>query len=106
MSANELRRVVDLLLRQVGHWTAARWAAPAAAGDTPRRELMHRLVQQIADLDADVEGQPRRAVPWLDNDLALPDQLRVVTADLIAAGPSAAVLTAAVDRVRATRSAL
>ncbi|HEX2771996.1 MAG TPA: hypothetical protein VHN18_06145 [Micromonosporaceae bacterium] len=106
MSADELCRAVDLLLGQVGHWTTARWAAPSADGDTPRRDLVHRLVQQIADLDADAEGQPRRGVPRLDNDLALPDQLRVVTADLIAAGPPDEVLAAAADRVRTTRIAL
>ena len=107
MSAEDLRRAVDLLVGQVGHWTAAaRWTAPAAGGDVPRRDLMHRLVQEIADLDAAAEGRPRRPVPHLDNDLALPDQLRVVTADLIAAGPDDNVLAAAADRVRTTRDAL
>lgn len=106
MSGDELRRAVDLLLGQVGHWTAARWAAPALAGNVNRSDLMHRLVQYIADLDADAEGQPRRDVPRLDNDLALPDQLRVVTADLIAAGPSNDVLAAAAAGVRETRAAL
>ena len=52
-----------------------------------RADLVHRLVQEIANLAADAEGEPRRAVPRLDNDLALPDQLRVVAADLVAAGP-------------------
>jgi hypothetical protein len=63
-------------------------------------------VQEIANLAADAEGQPRRAVPRLDNDLALPDQLRVVAADLLAAAPSDAVLTRAAAEVTATRSAL
>jgi hypothetical protein len=106
MSADDLRRAVDLLVGQVGHWTAARWAAPAADGEMSRRDLVHHLVQEIADLDAEAEGQPRRAVPRLDNDLALPDQLRVVANDLVATRPHDEVLDVAADRVRATRAAL
>lgn len=67
---------------------------------------MHRLVQQVANLAADAEGEPRRTVPRLDNDLALPDQLRVVAADLLAAAPPAPVLAAAAAEVTATRRAL
>ena len=33
MSAQELVRIVELLARQVSHWTPERWAAPAAPGD-------------------------------------------------------------------------
>ncbi|HEX7746855.1 MAG TPA: hypothetical protein VF462_16545 [Micromonosporaceae bacterium] len=106
MSAEELGRAVDLLVAQVGHWTAPRWAAPAAARTTSRGDLVHHLVQEIADRCADAEGEPRRPVPRLDNDLALPDQLRVVAADLAAADPGADVLAAAADRVRATRATL
>jgi hypothetical protein len=106
MSADELSRVVDLLARQVGHWEAPRWAAPAAAGNAARADLMHRLVQQVANLAADAEGEPRRTVPRLDNDLALPDQLRVVGADLLAAGAPAEVLAGAAADVTATRRAL
>lgn len=118
MSADELIRVVDRLVRQVGHWAQPRWAvplddAPAAGTDPPgstlratRADLMYGLVQRIADRAADAEGQPRRHVPRLDNDLALPDQLRVVTADLVAADPPAAVLAEAAAEVAATRSRL
>ncbi|MCM0678445.1 hypothetical protein NCC78_27775 [Micromonospora phytophila] len=106
MSAAELDRAVELLVRQVGHWQQPRWAASAAAGNAPRADVMHRLVQEIANLAADAEGQPRRTVPRLDNDLALPDQLRVVTADLVAAAPSAEALARAAAEVTATRSAL
>jgi hypothetical protein len=60
-------------------------------------------VQRIADLAAGAEGEPRRPVPRLDNNLALTDQLRVVAADLIAAGPPPAVLEAAAADVASTR---
>ncbi|BCJ33031.1 hypothetical protein Athai_05340 [Actinocatenispora thailandica] len=49
--------------------------------------MLHALVQQLADLGADAEARPHQPVPRLDNDLALPDQLRVVAADLTAAPP-------------------
>jgi hypothetical protein len=106
MSAAELDRAVTLLVRQVGHWTAARWAAPAGTGNVARADLVHRLVQAVANLAADAEGQPRRVVPRLAHDAALPDQLRVVTADLLAAGPPAELLDRAAVEVAATRTAL
>jgi hypothetical protein len=106
MSAEELGRAVDLLVRQVGHWTAPRWGAKAATGNAARADLMHRLVQQIANLAADAEGEPRRSVPRLDNDLALPDQLRVVASDLVVAAPTEEVLAAATAEITATRAAL
>ncbi|WP_240742019.1 hypothetical protein [Micromonospora zingiberis] len=94
------------MVRQVGHWQQPRWSAVAAGGNVARGDLVHRLVQEIANLTADAEGQPRRDVPRLDNDLALPDQLRVVAADLLAAGPPAEVLARAAAQVAATRAAL
>lgn len=102
----ELERAVGLLVNQVGHWQPPRWAAPPAVGDGSRADLVHRLTQDLADLAADAEGQPHRAVPRLDNDLALPDQLRVVTADLVAAGPTPDVLARAAAAVTTTRRAL
>lgn len=98
--------MVELLVRQVGHWQQPRWAAPAEGGNVPRGDLVHRLVQEIANLAADAEGLPRRAVPRLDSDLALPDQLRVVAADLLAADPPAEALARAAAEVTATRKAL
>jgi hypothetical protein len=106
MTADELSRAVDLLTRQVGHWGAPRWRAGAARGPGTRADLLHALVQRLADLAADAERQPHRRVPRLDNDLALPDQLRVVAADLCAAGPPAPVLAAAAADVSAARHAL
>jgi hypothetical protein len=81
-----LQTAVDRLVDQVAHWTPARWSK--AAGSGTRAEAVHALVQHIADEGAAAEGRAPRPVPRLDNDLALPDQLRVVTADLIAAAPS------------------
>ncbi|MEU5726551.1 MULTISPECIES: hypothetical protein [unclassified Micromonospora] len=106
MSAAELDRAVELLVRQVGHWQQPRWSAVAAGGNVSRADLVHKLVQEIANLAADAEGEPRREVPRLGNDLVLPDQLRVVAADLVAAGPPESVLAEAVAAVAGTRSAL
>ncbi|RGC66211.1 hypothetical protein C5N14_24855 [Micromonospora sp. MW-13] len=97
---------MGLLVRQVGHWQQPRWAAVAGGGNVSRADLVHRLVQELANLAADAEGQPRRAVPRLGNDLALPDQLRVVAADLLAAAPAADLLARAAAEVTATRTAL
>ena len=101
----ELERITARFTDSVSHWTPPRWAASGASGGT-RADVVHALVQQVADLAADAEGQPHRPVPRLDRDLALPDQLRVVTADLLAAGPDEAVLARAVELVTAARRAL
>ena len=63
---------------------------------------MHGLVQRLADAGAEVEGRPTRPVPRLASDLALPDQIRVVAADLRAAGAAEPALVAATEAVRAT----
>ena len=44
---------------------------------------MHALVQALADVSAEAEGQPRREVPRLPNDMHLPDQLQVIGLDLL-----------------------
>jgi hypothetical protein len=62
---------------------------------------MYALVQHLADLGADAEGRPRRTVPLAEHALVLPDQLAVMTADLLLAGDPAA-LTAAAEAVAAT----
>jgi hypothetical protein len=93
-----VRRELELLRNAVSHWGPPRWV-----GRAPK---VHALVQRLADLAADAEGEPRRPVPRLDNDLALPDQLRVVTADLLAARPSSAVLAKAADDIATVRRTL
>ena len=106
MSAAELDRAVALLVRQVGQWQQPRWSAKAEGGNVSRADLVHKLVQEIANLAADAAGEPRRDVPRLPADLALPDQLRVVTADLTRAAPPEPVLVTAPDAVTRTRPAL
>lgn len=106
MSADgELTLAVRRLVDRVSHWAPSRWSAPGATGRS-RADLVHALVQEVADLAADAEGQPRRPVPRLGNDPALADQLQVVAADLIAAEPGAGVLAAAAEWVAATARAL
>jgi hypothetical protein len=80
----ELDLAVERLVRRVSHWTPPRWAASSASGSGSRADMMHALVQRVADLAAVAEGQPQRPVPRLANNLALPDQLRVVARDLAA----------------------
>ncbi|KUL36654.1 hypothetical protein [Actinoplanes awajinensis] len=92
----------ERLLTQVRHWEEPRWAASAGAGT--KGDLAYVLVQELADLGAEAEGRPSRMVPRA-HDLVLPDQLRVVADDLLAAEPSADLLaraTAAVEEVRYT----
>jgi len=85
----ELDRAVERLANHVSHWTPPRWAASSASGAGTRADVMHALVQRIADLAAEAEGVPNRPVPRLDNDLALPDQLKVVARDLARYGSEA-----------------
>jgi hypothetical protein len=90
-----LVRMVDRLVDRVGHWTPSRWAAAAGTGDRSRADVVHALAQQLADLEAEATGRARRPVPRLANDLALPDQVRVMALDLVAAPAGPAVLAAA-----------
>jgi hypothetical protein len=68
----------------------------------PRAEAVHALVQNLADLGADAEGEPRRIVPRLANGSALPHQLAVLTNDLLTAGADAASLDAAATAIATT----
>ncbi|GGJ99822.1 hypothetical protein GCM10010123_32150 [Pilimelia anulata] len=106
MSGAELARVVDLLVAQVAQWTPARWATPIEAGGPSRAEVVHGLAQRLADLAAEAEGEPRRDLPRLENDLALPDQLRVVTRDLLVAGAPDGLTHAAAADAAEVRSTL
>jgi hypothetical protein len=91
---------VDRLTGRTAHWTPGRWAASCPDGGPRRAEAVHALVQRLADLGADVERRPRRPVPRPEHDTVLPDQLEVMTADLLRAGGLApAVLTTAAEDV-------
>ena len=88
---------VDRLLNQVRHWEQPRWRG--------RSDRTHTLVQLLADLAADAESRPQRPVPR-EHDMILPDQIRVMADDLLAAGPPHALLTTATEAVDALRRAL
>jgi hypothetical protein len=93
---------VDRLHNQVRHWEQGRWWS--RMGGATRGDLMYALIQRLADLAAEAEHQPQRVVPR-EHDMVLPDQLRVLTDDLLAANPSPALLAtaiAAVDDARLT----
>ncbi len=94
---------LDRLLTQVRHWEEVRWAAPAGSGT--KADLAYGLVQRLADLSAEAEGRAARAVPRM-HDLVLPDQLRVVADDLLAAAPTEDVLAHATEAVNEVRSAV
>jgi hypothetical protein len=105
VGAGEFETAVQRLITQVGHWEAARWHAPASAGGGSRGEVVFALVQRLADHAADTEQRRHRPVPRLA-DQVLPDQLRVMADDLLAAAPPAETMIAATEAVSATREAL
>jgi hypothetical protein len=81
-----LAREGGLLVERLRLWAPQRWAA-AAPSYGSRGDLVHHLVQWLADRAADLERAPHRPVPRLDSDLGLPDQLAVTVDDLVRAGP-------------------
>lgn len=102
-----LSAAVGRLVNRTAHWTPARWAVPVEgrAGRT-RADEVFALVQRLAELGAAAEGRPHRAVPRLDTDLGLLDQVRVLTADLLAAEPPQSLLDPATEATEATIAAL
>lgn len=99
---------IDRLLNRVGHWEQSRWwsrAGGRGSAAPTRADLVYALVQRLADRGADAEGRPRRPVPR-PTDLALPDQLRVMADDLVAAAPGDEVLKIAEEDVEAVRRAI
>ncbi|MGH3656804.1 MAG: hypothetical protein ACRDUA_09095 [Micromonosporaceae bacterium] len=104
--AEELAAAVARLVGQIQHWTPSRWGAASGVSGRSRADLVHALVQHLADLAAAAEGQAARTVPRLDNDLALPDQLLVVTRDLVRTAPSGTPLASATQAVAQTRTGL
>ena len=81
-----LRRESRLLVQRLRMWAPQRFAAAAAPWGT-RGDLVQHLAQHLADLAAAAEGCPRRLLPRLDTDLALPDQLAVTVDDLVRTAP-------------------
>jgi len=80
-----LRRESRSLVQRLRLWTPARYAAGAPPWGT-RADLVAHLAQRFADDAARLEGQPLRALPRLDSDLVLADQLAVTCDDLLRAG--------------------
>ena len=106
-AAARLRAAAAALLNRVEHWTQSRWGQPATGDpDRSRADLVHDLVQRLADLAAEVEGRSPLPVPRLTNDLALPDQVRVMVADLGLAGAQADTLRVAADDITETAARL
>lgn len=87
---------VETLLDRVSRWTTGSWGIRVGGGT--RADVVFALVQELADLAADAERVPRRAVPRLDNGV-LPDQLTVMAHDLLVSGSDSAV-RAALDALR------
>ena len=81
-----LRRESRSLVQRLRLWTPARYAAAAPPWGT-RGDLVRHLAQACADAAAELEGEPRRTLPRLDNDLGLADQLAVTSDDLVRAAP-------------------
>jgi hypothetical protein len=96
---------VERLHNQVRHWEQGRWWSRAPGATATRGDLMYALIQRLADLAADAEHQPRRPVPR-EHDMVLPDQLRVLADDLVAAAPPEPLLTEATAAVNKLRVAL
>jgi hypothetical protein len=95
----EAERVADRL-RVVGPRLAARGTPEARGVVTQVRELLQRL----ADLGADGEGEPRREVPALAEH-ALADQLLVLARD-VASRANAEIMDAAARELAALRQTL
>jgi hypothetical protein len=85
-----LRRESASLVQRLRLWTPQRWAAHSPSYGT-RAGVAFHLAQALADAAAALEGQPARALPRLDSDLGVPDQLAVTADDLLRAGPPAAL---------------
>lgn len=81
-----LRRESRSLVQRLRLWTPARYAAAAPPWGA-RGDLVHHLAQACADAAAALEGEPPRALPRLDSDLGLADQLAVTSDDLVRAQP-------------------
>ncbi|HZM78012.1 MAG TPA: hypothetical protein VFC19_20015 [Candidatus Limnocylindrales bacterium] len=83
-----LLRLTEVVLNQVSHWSEARWG--------PLGETLHDVIQRMAG--------PDHALPRLGS-VALPDQLRVIVADVLREGDSTRI-DAALDDLAGFRGTL
>lgn len=101
----ELSRSLHLQADRVRGLPLSRLDRPGAAGDgSSPADAVRAAAQELADLAADAEGQPRRTLPRLATH-GLGDQLAVVGADVVRFG-SADGLSAAHDVLARMRRAL
>ncbi|MDA1360633.1 hypothetical protein O1R50_13440 [Glycomyces luteolus] len=96
--SSELERAIGRVVEGTRHWSPARWSS--------RADTMHALVQALADITADAEGEPRRPVPHLPNQMQLPDQLQVIGLDLLEADLTDEQRAAADEAIRKARAIL
>jgi hypothetical protein len=99
------------LLPRLRRWNAASWSVAAdrrgartRAGRPTRADVAAAVVQRLADVAADAEGRPHRAVPRLAG-VNPADQLMVMVDDVLRTGDPAA-LRAAATELAALRAAL
>ena len=93
------------LLPRLRRWDSASWSVPAdLPGEQTRADVAAAVLQRLADVAADAEGQPRRTVPLLA-EVSLADQLTVMVDDILRTADPAA-LRAAATELAALRSAL
>ena len=78
-----LDREARALVQRLRVWTPTRWAAASPVDGLSRADLAHHLAAGLAA----ASGAPV-ALPRLDRDLALPDQLAVTAHDLVRSPPT------------------
>ena len=96
-----LARESASLVERLRLWTPTRWAASADPYGT-RGDLVHHLASSFVEL----AGEAPVALPRLDSDLALPDQLAVTADDLVRTGPVDGVALNAVSHLLVHRTDL
>lgn len=75
---DSIEQAIKRLITGTNHWSPARWRQ----GQPPHAESVAGLVQALADVVADAEGQPRRPVPEVEVPMTLVAQLAVMARDL------------------------
>jgi hypothetical protein len=102
--ADELGAVAADLVRRLRNWSRRSWVAAAVGRAGTRADAVHACAQRLADIAAHAERRIARPLPR-HSDLALPDQLAVLTDDIRrTADPEAA--RAAVRELLTLRQAL
>ncbi|MCU1691534.1 MAG: hypothetical protein JWM64_625 [Frankiales bacterium] len=90
MSVDLLDRESRSLVQRLRLWTPQRWAASCLPG-LSRGDVVHHLAAVLVE----AAGETTLPLPRLAADLALPDQLAVAAADLVALDPPTEVAVVA-----------